>query len=128
MLIPDGLNPPAKAAVAVIEPDPAFAPADSTTQCTAKLARFINADLNRGGLQPFAPEAAAIKAGRLMLAAIEACVARSRSFAFETTLSGVGYRQRIRRRRELGYRISLFFLRLPAAEIPIDPVAMRVRR
>lgn len=94
----------------------------------AKLARFINADLIAAGLSPFAPEAAAIKAGRLMLEEIEACVARSESFAFETTLSGVGYRQRIRRWRELGYHVSLFFLRLPAAGTAIDRVATRVPR
>lgn len=94
----------------------------------AKLPRFINADLIAAGLSPFAPEAEAIKAGRLMLEEIEACVARSESFAFETTLSGVGYRQRIRRWRELGYHVSLFFLRLPAAQTAIDRVAMRVRQ
>lgn len=58
----------------------------------AKLPRFINADLIAAGLSPFAPEAEAIKAGRLMLEEIDACVARGESFAFETTLSGVGYR------------------------------------
>ncbi|MGA0587610.1 AAA family ATPase [Dyella sp. KRB-257] len=94
----------------------------------AKLARFINADLIAAGLSPFAPEAAAVKAGRLMLEEIEACVARNESFAFETTLSGVGYRQRIRRWRELGYHVSLFFLSLPAAQTAIDRVAMRVRQ
>lgn len=94
----------------------------------AKLPRFINADLIAAGLSPFAPEAEAIKAGRLMLEEIEACVARNESFAFETTLSGVGYRQRIRRWRELGYHVSLFFLRLPAAQTAIDRVATRVRQ
>ncbi|BEP40190.1 hypothetical protein GmRootV15_07790 [Variovorax sp. V15] len=33
----------------------------------AQLSRFINADLIAAGLSPFAPEAEAIKAGRLML-------------------------------------------------------------
>ena len=33
----------------------------------AQCPRFINADLIAAGLSPFAPEAAAIKAGRLML-------------------------------------------------------------
>ncbi|MFM8323472.1 MAG: hypothetical protein ACKN9U_01275, partial [Pirellulaceae bacterium] len=34
----------------------------------AQCPRFINADLIAAGLSPFAPEAAAIRAGRLMLA------------------------------------------------------------
>jgi len=92
----------------------------------AQCPHFINADLIAAGLSPFAPEAAAVKAGRLMLNEIDACVARGESFAFETTLSGVGYRQRIRQWRGLGYHVSLFFLRLPDAETAIARVATRV--
>lgn len=94
----------------------------------AQCPRFINADLIAAGLSPFAPEAMAVKAGRLMLEEIDDCVARGESFAFETTLSGVGYRQRIRQWRTLGYHVSLFFLRLPDAETAIDRVATRVRQ
>jgi len=39
----------------------------------AQCPRFINADLIAAGLSPFAPEAEAIKAGRLMLQEIAAC-------------------------------------------------------
>jgi len=47
---------------------------------------------------------------------------------FETTLSGIGYRQRIRRWRHSGYHVSLLFLRLPDAENAIARVALRVRQ
>ena len=47
---------------------------------------FINADLIAAGLSPFAPEAAVIKAGRLMLEEIAACTGRRESFAFEKAL------------------------------------------
>ena len=94
----------------------------------AQCPRFINADLIAAGLSPFAPEAAAVKAGRLMLEEIDTCVARGESFAFESTLSGVGYRRHIRRWRGLEYHVSLFFLRLPDAETAIARVAMRVRQ
>ena len=40
----------------------------------AELPRFINADLIAAGLAPFAPETAAIRAGRLMLLEIALCV------------------------------------------------------
>jgi predicted ABC-type ATPase len=92
----------------------------------AQLARFINADLIAAGLSPFAPEAAAIKAARLMLEEIDAAAARGESFAFETTLSGIGYRQRIRFWRRSGYHVSLFFLRLPDMDTAIARVATRV--
>lgn len=62
----------------------------------AKLPRFINADLIAAGLSPFAPEAAAIKAGRLMLEEIAESVQHGESFALETTLSGLGYLRHIR--------------------------------
>ena len=94
----------------------------------AQCPRFINADLIAAGLSPVAPEAMAVKAGRLMLEEIEDCVANGESFAFETTLSGVGYRQRIRPWRAAGYHVSLFFLCLPDAETAIARVATRVRQ
>ena len=56
---------------------------------------FINADLIAAGLSPFNPEAAAYRAGRLMLEEIASRVEQGRSFAFETTLSGLGYARQI---------------------------------
>jgi predicted ABC-type ATPase len=92
----------------------------------ARCQRFINADLIAAGLSPFAPEAAALKAGRLMLAEIEDCVSKGESFAFETTLAGLAYLGRIRQWRAAGYHVSLFFLRLPDADAAIARVAERV--
>jgi len=92
----------------------------------AQCPRFINADLIAAGLSPFAPEQAAIKAGRLMLLEMEACARKGESFAFETTLAGLAYVGRIRQWREQGCYVSPFFLRLPDAETAIARVAERV--
>ena len=92
----------------------------------AQCQRFINADLIAAGLSPFAPEAAALRAGRLMLAEIDDCVRKGESFAFETTLAGLAYLGRIQQWRTAGYHVSLFFLRLPDAEAAIARVAERV--
>ena len=94
----------------------------------ANCLRFINADLIAAGLSPFAPEAAALKAGRLMLQEIDNCVKQKESFAFETTLSGLGYLARIREWRSMGYKISLYFLALPSPETAILRVAARVKQ
>lgn len=94
----------------------------------ANCPRFINADLIAAGLSPFAPEAAAIKAGRIMLQEIASCVAKGDSFAFETTLSGVAYLRHIREWKALGYHLSLYFLSLPSAELAIARVAERVKQ
>jgi predicted ABC-type ATPase len=45
---------------------------------------FANADLIAAGIAPFAPEAAAVRAGRLMLEELSHHFATRTSFAFET--------------------------------------------
>ena len=88
---------------------------------------FINADLIATGLNPFQPEVAAFRAGRMMLEMIDACVARGESFAFETTLSGRGYARSIPRWQAQGYRVKLIFLRLRSPEAAIARVRHRVQ-
>ena len=90
--------------------------------------RFINADLIAAGMSPFAPELAAIKAGRLMLEEIATCAARRESFSVETTLAGLGYLRHIRAWKAAGYHVSLFFLSLPSVDLAIARVAERVRQ
>lgn len=94
----------------------------------AQCPRFINADLIAAGLSPFAPDTAAIKAGRLMLEEMANCVKRRENFAFETTLAGLSYLSRIKQWREQEYHVSLFFLCLPTAEAAVARVAERVRQ
>ncbi len=94
----------------------------------ARLPRFINADLIAAGLAPFAPDTAAFKAARLMLEEIAHCAQQGESFAFETTLSGRGYVQQIKKWRAIGYHVSLFFLQLPDVETAIQRVALRVEQ
>jgi predicted ABC-type ATPase len=56
-----------------------------------KCMEFVNVDLIAGGISPFAPERAAIRAGRLMLEQIHSLGNRGADFGFETTLSGKTY-------------------------------------
>ncbi|MDP3652904.1 MAG: zeta toxin family protein [Rhodoferax sp.] len=88
--------------------------------------QFVNADLIAAGLSPFAPETAAIQAGRLMLSQIADHLAHGRSFALETTLSGLGYARQIPQWRAGGYAVALHFLALPNADVAIERVAQRV--
>lgn len=89
---------------------------------------FVNADLIAAGLSPFAPEQAAIRAGRLMLQAMAEHAAKRESFAFETTLSGLGCARQIPQWQERGYHVELFFLGLPTADLAVQRVAERVRQ
>jgi len=87
---------------------------------------FINADLIAAGLSPFNPDAAAVRAGRLMLEEIDLRVAQRRSFAVETTLSGRGYAVKINHWQKLGYHVKLIFLSLSDADMAVARVAGRV--
>ena len=87
---------------------------------------FVNADLIAAGLSPFRPGSVAVQAGRIMLRRIREHVARGESFAFETTLSGRGYAKFFPRWQQQGYRVTLFFLRLPTPEAAIARVRRRV--
>jgi predicted ABC-type ATPase len=78
------------------------------------------------GLSPFAPDLAAIKAGRLMLEAISDHVRQGESFAFETTLAGLGYARTIPKWRVQGFGVKLIFLSLPDPESAMTRVAERV--
>ena len=87
---------------------------------------FINADLIAAGLAPFNPESISFKAARLMLNELDEYAKTGESFAFETTLSGVHYLQRIKVWQELGYVVKLWFLALSSSELAVSRVAMRV--
>jgi predicted ABC-type ATPase len=89
---------------------------------------FINADLIAAGLSPFNPEAAALRAGRLMLEEMASRIAQARSFAFETTLSGSAYARQIPDWRRRGYHVKLVFLSLPSAEMAVARVGARVEQ
>lgn len=88
---------------------------------------FVNADLIAAGLSPFNPDAAALDAGRIMLAQIKEHVRKKDSFAFETTLSGRIYAQHIPRWQKTGYEVTLIFLSLPDVDTAIARVQQRVR-
>lgn len=92
----------------------------------AQCSRFVNADLIAAGLSPLVPEKALAAARRLFLREIEDCIAQGSDFAFETTLAGRGYLQKIKRLRASGWRVMLIYLALPNVEMSRMRVAERV--
>lgn len=89
---------------------------------------FINADLIAAGLAPFAPQTAAVQAGRVMLGELARHFAARQSFAFETTLSGRAYLRHIAEWRAAGYWVELIFLKLNTVEEAVARVAQRVKQ
>lgn len=88
---------------------------------------FLNADSIAAGLSPFAPETQNLRAGRLMLERFNELVQQKRVFSFETTLSGRGYLRKLREMKRSGYRVVIFFLWLPSADLAVFRVSNRVR-
>ena len=92
----------------------------------ANCQNFINADLIAQGVSPFFPEAAAIRAGRLMLGEIRFFARRRESFAFETTLSGRSYLKLIQQLKKQGYKVHFFFLAVKNVDVALSRVRDRV--
>ena len=90
--------------------------------------RFVNADLIAGGLSPFSPETAALRAGKLLITEMQSYLRQRADFGFETTLAGVTYAALFRKLRAQGYAIHLFFLWIPTVNLALARVADRVRR
>ena len=89
---------------------------------------FLNADLIAAGLSPFAPETQNLRAGRLLLSRIKELTGAKQDFGFETTLSGRSYVRLLNEMKNDGYRILLFFLWLPSADLAVARVKNRVRQ
>jgi predicted ABC-type ATPase len=94
----------------------------------AGLIHFVNADLIASGLSPLQPQLAAVAAGRLVLTEIDRLVKARASFAFESTLSGVGYVARFRRMKRLGYRIEIVYLKLRSPRLALARIKARTRQ
>jgi predicted ABC-type ATPase len=87
---------------------------------------FVNADVIARGLSGFAPETAALAAGRVMLTRLHQLAARRVDFAFETTLAGRSYAPWIAQAKADGYEFHLVYLWVPSAETSIGRIAERV--
>jgi len=87
---------------------------------------FVNADTIARGLSAFAPERAAIDAGRVMLRRLDQLAAQQRSFAFETTLASRTFAPRLARWAKAGYCVHVVFLWLPSADLALARVRERV--
>ena len=69
---------------------------------------------------------AARAAGRLVLAELDRLAAARADFAFESTLSGKGYVDRLRQWKIDGYHIEIIFLQLSSPQLALKRIATRV--
>jgi predicted ABC-type ATPase len=89
---------------------------------------FVNPDLIASGLSPLRPELAALAAGRLFLRQLDQLARGKSDFAFESTLSGLTYLNRLKRWKRAGYRIEIIYLRIPSPRLALRRIAARVKQ
>jgi predicted ABC-type ATPase len=87
---------------------------------------FVNADLIAYGLSPFDSLSAQYEAGRLYLRQIYANINRRIDFAFETTLAGRSQINLLKKLRQDGWQVVLFFLWIPDADFSKNRIRERV--
>lgn len=88
---------------------------------------FVNADTIAAGLSAFAPEKAAIQAGKAMLQRMHYLANNNENFAFETTLASRTFAPWIKGLKKAGYLFHLTFLVLDSADLAVSRVKERVR-
>ena len=88
---------------------------------------YVNADVIAQGLSAFAPEQAALRAGRVMLGRLRELAVARRTFAFETTLASRSFAPWLARQKRSGYLVKLVFLYLASPVLARERVATRVQ-
>jgi predicted ABC-type ATPase len=92
------------------------------------ITHFANADLIAFGLEPFAPEKAAIAAGKLLIKRVETWVEKKESFANETTLTSRYHESLALRLKRQGWRLGLVYLYVAAPSLAVLRVQERKKR
>ena len=86
---------------------------------------FANADNHARDIDPGAPEAAAVAAGRETLAQLSMLIRGRRDVVYETTLAGNTALRVVDRAKTAGYTIDAVFVAVPSADLAIGRVAQR---
>ncbi|HKN22911.1 MAG TPA: AAA family ATPase [Terracidiphilus sp.] len=89
---------------------------------------FLNADEIARSISPQNVEAAALAAGRVLIARMRESISEGTSFGLETTCSGKSYLRLLNQCKAEGWRVILLYFWLDSPETAIARVAQRVGR
>jgi predicted ABC-type ATPase len=87
---------------------------------------FVNADLIARGIAPYAPERAAMEAGRIALERIRHLIESGTSFTWETTMSGRTAVRWLQSAKDAGYTIKCYFLWVRDVDTTLRRIRQRV--
>lgn len=91
------------------------------------IVEYVNADVIAAGLAGFAPERAAMAAGRIMLKRLDDLAQQRADFAFETTLASRTFAPWAARHSAAGYSVHVVYVWLRSPELAMERVKNRVR-
>lgn len=91
-----------------------------------KCKEFVNADEIAKGISPFQPDKVSYEAGKIMSRRITDLMNQNKSFAIETTLSALTYRQKIKEAQSKGYCVTMIFFWLQSVELAKERIRLRV--
>ncbi len=87
---------------------------------------FVNADYIARGLSGRNTDAVAFEAGRIMLKRLHQLSEARADFAFESTLSSRTFATFLRRLKEIGYKVAIYYFSLASTQLAIRRVKLRV--
>lgn len=87
---------------------------------------FVNVDEIAKGLSPFHPESVSYLAGKLMSRRVAELLERGETFAVETTLAAIVYREKVLYAQSIGYCVTLIYFWLNSPELAKERVKIRV--
>lgn len=91
-----------------------------------KCKEFVNADEIAKGISPFQPDKVTYEAGKIMSRRIADLMSQNKSFAIETTLSALTYRQKIKEAQSKGYCVTMIFFWLQSIDLAKERIRLRV--
>lgn len=86
---------------------------------------FVNADSIAYGLSPLNPSIADFQAGKLMIKRIKQLIKLRKTFAIETTLTTLSYKEMIKDAKNNNYKIILLFIWLDDFKLAVNRVKER---
>jgi predicted ABC-type ATPase len=101
--------------------------ADRFLPGTIKELEFVNADLIARGISPYAPDRAAMEAGRIALERIRHLIESGTSFTWETTMSGRTAVRWLKLAKDAGYTIKCYFLWVRKVDTTLTRIRQRVQ-
>ncbi len=87
---------------------------------------YINADVIARGMAASGEQSSEISAGKVLLQVLHDALSRRQSIAFESTMSGLGWKKLIRNAKAAGYTATICYIAVSSPEISIERVAARV--